>query len=350
VEFDGGSPGVRLAGTLLVPASATGESPVPGVVLVTGSGAQDRDETIVGRKPMRVLAEALAARGFAVLRYDDRGTKDLGTGASTGSFTGATLADFAQDAGAAVAFLVAQAEVDDRRVALCGHSTGGLEGAILAGQGRVPGALVLLAAPTVRGATLLARQSEDITRAALSQGRFGLKEEHVDAVSRAQTAFLDAYLGADEGAIKEAAEAIVRLTTEILAPGTPITDEMLALGVKQTLAAMQETWMDHFVRYDPGADLRAATVPVLAVFAGRDLQVSPALNVGPAEAALSQHAGGSLVVVVPGRNHLFQSSKGGLPDEYGQLTDEMGGGVADVVGAWLNRVMSPPGAPTAPGK
>lgn len=348
MEFDGGAPGVRLAGTLLLPISATGASPAPGVVLVTGSGAQDRDETIVGRKPMRVLAEALAARGFAVFRYDDRGTKDVGIGSSTGSFAGATLADFAQDAGAAITFLAARDEVDDGRVALCGHSTGGLEGAILAGQGRVPGALVLLAAPTVRGATLLVRQSEDILRTAHAQGRSGLKDDQVDALAAAQTAFIEAYVGDDQAALNSAAERVVRLSVEVRAPGAAVTEEMLALGVKQALAPLQEKWMDHFLRYDPGADLRAATVPVLALFGGRDLQVSPALNVGPAEAALAENAGGSLVVVVPGRNHLFQASTAGLPDEYGRLTDEMGGGVADLIADWLGRVMTHPGAAATP--
>lgn len=344
VEFDGGEQGgapVRLAGTLLLPAGASSGS-VPGVLLVTGSGAQDRDETIAGRKPFKVLATALASRGYAVLRYDDRGTKGLKIGQSTGTYSGSTLADFAEDAAAARKFLADRPEVDDHKIAICGHSTGGLEVSLLLGKNRIAGAAVLLAAPAVQGSELLAFQTEEMLNATHRLGKSGMTDEQIARVNAAQTAFFKAYGAGDPDGLQKAAEEAVRITLAIRAPGgADLTDEMMALGVKQALAPLQEKWMDHFLRYDPVEDLRASRVPVLAVFGGLDLQVAPSLNVGPVTAALT-HAGNadSAVVVLPTGNHLFQTASTGLPAEYGALDDEMGPAVSAVIGDWLDRVLT----------
>jgi hypothetical protein len=344
VEFDGGEQDgapVRLAGTLLLPAGPS-TGPVPGVLLVTGSGAQDRDETVAGRKPFKVLAAALASRGYAVLRYDDRGTKSLKIGHSTGTFSGSTLADFAEDAAAARMFLADRPEVDNHRIAICGHSTGGLEVAMLLGKNRVAGAAVLLAAPAVRGSELLAFQSEEMLNATHRLGKSGMTDEQVARVNAAQAALIKAY-GADESdRLTRAAEEVVRTTLAIRAPGeATLTDEMMALGVKQTLAPLREKWMDHFLRYDPFEDLRASRVPVLAVLGGLDLQVAPSLNVGPLTAALA-HAGNarSAVVVLPTSNHLFQTASTGLPAEYSTLEDEMGPAVIAVICEWLDHALA----------
>ena len=158
VEFAGGAEGVSLAGSLTLPEGADEANPVACVVLVTGSGPQDRNETVLGKQPFLVLAEGLVVRGYAVLRYDDRGTAELNMGASTGSFADATTRDFADDAAAAIAFASEQPGVDPERLVLAGHSEGGMVAAILLASDAPPAAAVLLASPAVDGAAILGAQ------------------------------------------------------------------------------------------------------------------------------------------------------------------------------------------------
>src|SRR5688500_17261672 len=150
-------PGVRLAGTLTVP---QGAGPHPAVLLVSGSGPQDRDESLMGHKPFLVLSDYLTRRGIAVLRLDDRGTS-----ASTGTFAGATSDDFARDAEAAVRWLRARPEVADDRVGIVGHSEGGLIAPLVASRTRDVAFVVLLAGPGTPSAELLMAQGALISRA-----------------------------------------------------------------------------------------------------------------------------------------------------------------------------------------
>ena len=115
---------MTLAGTLTIP---EGAGPFPAAVLITGSGAQDRDETLLGHKPFAVLADHLTRRGVAVLRFDNRGV-----GGSTGDFASSTSADFATDASAAVSFLRTRVDIDRDAVGLVGHSEGGMVAPIAA--------------------------------------------------------------------------------------------------------------------------------------------------------------------------------------------------------------------------
>ncbi len=340
LEFAGGAPDVTLAATLLVPVGASADARVPGVVLISGSGLQDRDETILGRKPFRVLAEALAARGYAVLRYDDRGSKAAGVGASTGSAVTATLADTALDARAALRFLAARPEVDARRVVACGHSTGGLEVAMLLRAEEVSGAAVLLAAPTVSGATLLELQSVKVLAAAARLGQLALTEGQLEAAGRLQSELVRAYLAGDDKATRAAAEAAVRFNSELQPAASAPTGEAMDRAASAAIAAFKSPWMDHFLRYDPAPDLAASRVPVLAIFGSLDLQVPPEQNAQPAVSALtaaSQPA--SAVVTLIGRNHLFQTATSGHPAEYGRLKDEMPRELTELIADWLDRVV-----------
>lgn len=340
VEFAGGAEGVILRGTLLLPPGASAQAPVPGVLLITGSGIQDRDETIMGRKPFRVLAEALTARGYAVLRYDDRGSAQAKVGRSTGPMTGFTLADQSLDASRAMAFLGEQAEVDERKLVACGHSTGGIEVAALVARREVSGAAVLLASPCVRGGELVRRQGRDILLATHAMGQSGMTDEQVRVMADLQERLATAAMGDDDAALRSAAEEIVRYGLPLRAPGMQVNDQIVAQAIAATVGPFKETWMAHFLRHDPGADLATAKVPVLAVFGGRDLQVHPALNAGPASEALSRAGvAGSRVVVLPLVNHLFQVATTGVPTEYGTLTGEMGPELSSMVADWLDDVL-----------
>jgi hypothetical protein len=352
VTFPGGAEGVELAGTLTLPAGASAESPAALVVLVTGSGPQDRDESIMGKKPFAALARDLSERGYAVLRYDDRGTKALGIGASTGSFSGATTRDFADDAAAAVAFARTLDAVDPDRIVVCGHSTGGLIAAKLLGDDEPIAAAVLLGAPAVRGADVLAEQTVSILRAMQRAEEAageaddgggeagGISDAYIDQAAAIQRALMGAMVSGDAEAQRAAAEDAVRFSVE-QSGGDPadISDDFMELAAGQALRQLRDPWTAYFLTYDPGPDLRSMERPVLAVFGGADVQATPRQNLLPMLAHL--RAGGhdgSRVTVLPNRNHLFQPSESGLPAEYPMLDGEMAG-VGGLIADWLAGVL-----------
>ncbi|UYV13928.1 MAG: alpha/beta fold hydrolase [Phycisphaera sp.] len=333
---------VVLAGTILLPAGATPERPVAGVVLITGSGPQDRDESLMGKKPFKVLAEGLVEHGYAVLRYDDRGTLGIGIGKSTGSFAGSTTVDFAIDAAAAVDYLAAHPAVDASKIIVCGHSTGGLVTAKLLGQNKVPAAAVLLASPSVIGWELLAYQSDKILRVTDEHQPTGLTPEQIDEMDQLQTEMIRSVAVGTEAQQRDAARAAIEFNVRL--SGTDpaaLTDEIMDTAIAQALAPMQETWMAYFMRYDPAEDLGSARVPVLAIFGGRDLQVAPEQNMQPmSEHIRAANDNHSAVMVLETSNHLFQHAETGLLTEYATAGDPMEPLLIDLVAAWLNRVLA----------
>lgn len=317
-------PGVRLAGTLTLP---TGAGPHPGVVLVTGSGAQDRDETLLGHKPFLVLSDHLTRNGIAVLRLDDRGT-----GQSTGSFAAATSEDFARDASAALRWLRARPEVKDDAVGIVGHSEGGMIGPMVAA--RYPddvNFLVLLAGPGMPSAELLMLQGALISRAggeseAEVQRTIALQRELFSAI--AQTADSTAL----HARLREiSARFRASLTAEERAqPG--YSDATM----EATLGTLVSPWYRWFIRYDPAPALRATRVPVLALNGSLDLQVPPDENLAGIVQGL-RAAGNRDVTTeeLPGLNHLFQTATTGAPSEYAQIEETMAPVVLERVTAWI---------------
>jgi hypothetical protein len=148
---------IRLAGTLSTPPSG---GPFPAVLLISGSGPQDRDETIVGHKPFLVLADHLTRLGVAVLRVDDRGV-----GQSTGQFLECTSQDFADDALAFIEFLKAHSKIDSRRIGLIGHSEGGLIAPLVAARSADVAFVVLMAGPGLTGEEIFYLQGALIAKA-----------------------------------------------------------------------------------------------------------------------------------------------------------------------------------------
>jgi len=329
VRFPGGAEGVELAGTLLLPDE--GEGPFAAVVLVSGSGPQDRDEAIMGQAPFRVLAEGLAERGIATLRYDDRGTQGLGIGQSTGDFASATTEDFAGDARAAIAFLAGRGEIDAARIGVLGHSEGALVAGMLAAAGEIPCCAVLLGGAGVNGIELMADQYQALLAAQ------GMEGEAIAGQRAAHRAVLEASAAGAEG--EELEEAVRALLREQLAahfgqtPPPEAVERMLPGAVQQ----IASPWMRYFLRHDPAADLAASTVPVLALLGERDLQVTDEANAAPLADALGK-AGrpGSLVVVVPGKNHLFQDAATGAVPEYATAGAAPAPDVVALIADWLS--------------
>lgn len=305
--------GVVLAGTLAVP---PGDGPFPAVVFITGSGAQNRDEELFVHKPFAVLADALARKGIASLRCDDRGV-----GKSTGKFDRATSADFATDAAAQLGFLRGRAEIDAKRLGLIGHSEGGLIAPMVAADDPGLAFLVLLAGPGVSGAELLKLQRRLILKAS------GLSGTAAENAAKATDRLVEISMAApdSESARKSVREAIRK--TQPLAPAT---------DVEAGAAALSSPWMRYFLAYDPVPTLKRVACPVLAINGGKDLQVDPEQNLTVIEKAL-RDAGNQQVTarLLPGLNHLFQHAKTGAVSEYGTIEETFAPEAIQLICDWI---------------
>ena len=318
VRFENRAAGLRLAGTLTLP---PGEGPFPAVVLVTGSGPQDRDETLFGHKPFLVIADRLARAGVAALRYDDRGV-----GESEGVFGDATTRDLAADASAAVTFLASRSEVDPEAIGIVGHSEGGLIGPLVALENPRVSFLVLLAGPAVRGRELLLRQNRDLAVAS------GMPDSLVAAIDYANAALYDRVLAArDSSAIASGVhEALVALRGRF-PPG-----EQAALGLtvdreSALIRQLTSPWIREFLAYDPAETLKRLRLPVLALYGSKDLQVSAELD----STALRKACKAAEIVVFPGLNHLFQHAQTGRVEEYGRIEETVAPEVLDRLETWI---------------
>lgn len=308
------APGVTLAGTLTLPA---GRGPFPAAILISGSGAQDRDETLFGHKPFAVLADRLTRAGIAVLRYDDRGTA-----ASSGAFAGATSADFATDANAAFAFLGGRPEIDGARIGFIGHSEGGMVGPMAAMDNPRVAYLVLLAGPGTSIRSLL-----DAQRRAIGQSQ-GLSEADLDRSQGLQDAMVS--IAASDRSAADAQAALRALLTDesMRAAGIPpLQRDAMALLIL-------DPWFRYFARYDPAPALARIRVPVLAINGSLDRQVIAAPNLAGIRAAL---AGNPDVTVteIPGLNHLFQTARTGAMGEYADIEETVAPRALDIVTDWI---------------
>ena len=318
--------GVVLAGTLTLP---RGPGPFPAVVLVSGSGQQDRDQTIADHKPFLVIADALTRAGVAVLRYDDRGV-----GGSSGDPAAATTADFAADTAAALDWLREQPGIDPRRMAVVGHSEGGIIAAMLGATRRDLAAIVLLAGPAVDGRRILLSQGELVPRAegvadeaALRRGRV-MQEAMLDAVAGSDA-------GADAAALATAAGARIRADlAEEMAKAGDAERAQLDAAVADGVRRLGSPWFRFFIAHDPAIDLAKVTCPVLALVGGKDVQVDPALNLPPLRAALEGNRDAT-VEEIPGVNHLFQTCTTGGVSEYDRIEETFSPAVMNRLRGWL---------------
>ena len=317
VTFQNGA--VNLAGTLTLP---EGDSPFPAVLLISGSGLQDRDETLVGHKPFWVLADHLSRAGIAVLRVDDPGI-----GKSTPHPKPPTTADFATDVEAGVAFL----KQDDRigRVGLIGHSEGGLIAAIVASRNNDVNFAVLMAGPGVPGTELLRKQNERIFDAAGIAGE--RKQNLLTLVDRLFTILTSEEMAEDEQ--RQEVSEIVREQLEIngVPPAQQDEAQVQAL-VEQSLTP----WMRYFLTFDPRPALEKIRVPVLALNGELDVQVDAEQNLTAIAAALSKGENQNVTVHrLPEHNHLFQHARTGLMSEYASIEETLSPKVLDLVRDWV---------------
>lgn len=313
VSYENKLQGDKLAATLTIP---PGNGPFPAVVLITGSGPQDRDETVFGHKPFLILSDYLTRKGVAVLRTDDRGI-----GKSTGEFSGATTADFATDTEAGIAYLQTRSEVNTKMIGLIGHSEGGIIASMIAARNRDVAFIVMLAGTGVPGDQITVAQTELIEEATGKS-----HEEAMKAGERQREIMELVKENADDALIEK------QLREEV---GAEMSKAQIGALIKQ----LNLPWFRFFINYDPAQALRKVTCPVLALNGEKDLQVPPQQNLPAIRKALE--AGGNKnfeIDELPGLNHLFQTAKTGSPLEYAQIEETMSPAVLNKVADWILKV------------
>ena len=316
---------VTLAGTLTLP---EGGGPHPVAVMITGSGPQDRDESLLGHKPFLVIADHLTRHGVAVLRFDDRGTAE-----STGDFATATSADFADDVRAALRYLKTRRDIDPARMGLIGHSEGGAVAPMVAAgpDQDLVRFVVLLAPPAVKLGDVLTRQGELI---GIAEG--GDPAEVAQNVEMSRRA-IEAVVASPDDAEARAA-ALRAIAEEFLPELSEAAREQVggsADGIVKVLARVDTPWMRWLLQYDPAPTLGAMRCDVLALFGGKDLQVDPAQNRPALEAALTGRERAAKIVTLAGLNHLFQHSETGRPSEYGDLEETFAPEALQLIHEWI---------------
>jgi alpha-beta hydrolase superfamily lysophospholipase len=297
------------------------------VILITGSGAQNRDEEILGHKPFLVIADYLTRNGIAVLRYDDRGTAQ-----STGNFATSTTADFAADAESAITYLKTRAEINPQKIGLIGHSEGGVIAPMVAARSNDVGFIVMLAGSGIRGDALLLLQSEHLGRAS------GVAEDILIKNRKLNSEIYNKIVNSEKAVSQQ--EIIGLMTTqktELIELGASETniDEMIQVNA----VIMTSPWMQYFLRYDPAPALERVKCPVLAVNGTKDLQVPATENLTTISDALKK--GGNTNVTIKeyrGLNHLFQECTTGLPAEYGVIEQTFSPEVLKDLTEWINSI------------
>ena len=313
-----------LAGTLTLP---QGEGPFPAVVLISGSGQQDRDETIYNHKPFKVIADHLTRNGIAVLRYDDRGV-----GSSKGKTNNSTSLTNADDAEAAANYLMQRPEINKKKVGLIGHSEGGLIAPIVASRNADIAFIVSLAGPGVRGYDLILRQTGDIGRAS------GLSEAEITGTVTVNAQLFRMAI-AEPDQRKFAKDAMEWYGKELDSKGLTQEERKEKMAAfTQGLISVNNPWMRYFLDTDPAQFWSSVKCPVLSLNGGKDLQVNHEMNLPAIKAAV--RSGGNRkvkTVILPQVNHLFQVAETGSPNEYAKIEETFSPAALELMTSWIKK-------------
>lgn len=320
VSFMSPKAGIELSGTLTLPKDS---NPKALVVLISGSGPQNRDEEIMNHKPFLLWADYLTKRGIGVLRFDDRGV-----GKSGGSFSASTSFDFADDVNSAVDYLRSRGEFKNIKIGLMGHSEGGLIAPIVASKRGDVSFLVLLAAPGVKGSDIIVAQQELIGKAS------GAPAEEVEKYSKISRELYDIIDKERDNPI------LKKLLRDFIATNA---GEATESQINQQVAAITTPWMLTFLNYDPAEAQTKIKIPVIAVNGTKDLQVPYEENLKALEKSfLTAHGNNKdsfdkyvTIMKIEGVNHLFQRSETGLPMEYSKIEETISPEVLEKVTTWI---------------
>ncbi|AZQ61037.1 alpha/beta fold hydrolase [Flammeovirga pectinis] len=312
VKFKNEKANILLAGTFTRP---TDVKKYPTVILISGSGPQDRNQEILGHKSFLLLADELTKKGIAVLRFDDRGT-----GESSGNFKAASTLDFSTDVEAAYQYLLSRKDVDPTKIGLLGHSEGGTIAGIVASKNKNIDFIVLMASPGLRGKELMLHQK------ALIEKKGGI---HDHAIAKNQKIFSGAYsivINNEQPLFDKLADYFQHQFDHQL------NDQQ----INNLARTFSSNWMKEFIKLDPATYFSTVTCPVLALNGTKDVQVITKENLDAINNALKK-AGNTDIDIeeIKGVNHLFQECDTGLPNEYGEIEQTLSPVLLEKVTTWV---------------
>ncbi|MCF6184864.1 MAG: alpha/beta hydrolase, partial [Bacteroidales bacterium] len=307
ITFKNKKANITLAGTLTLPNK---KDKFPAVILISGSGAQNRDEELLGHKPFLIISDYLTRKGIAVLRFDDRGTAK-----STGNFKSATTEDFAGDVDAAFNYLSTRKEIQKNNIGLIGHSEGGLIAPMLAAENKNVAFIVMLAGPGLPGEKILLMQSQLIGKAN------GATDKELKA-SKKLNKKIYALLKkeTDTSLLKHKINNLLYAELKKQKDTVKLSQNKLKMLINKQTDILISPWFRYFLTYNPAETLEKVTCPVLALFGEKDMQVPPVANEKAVKKALNRAGNTDFkTIILPNLNHLFQECKTGSPAEYAKI-------------------------------
>jgi uncharacterized protein len=325
VQYSNADKSLSFGATITIP---EGKGPFPAIMLITGSGAQDRDETILDHKPFAVIADHLTRKGFIVLRADERGV-----GKSTGDFSSATSEDFANDISSGLDYLLTRPEVDKKKVGLIGHSEGGMIAPMLAVKRKDLDFIVLMAGPGVRIVNLMAEQHEAIARSAgVSDSALKLVKPFfrmtVNGIMN-HTDSIEILMMTENWAKQKSKEVLTELNLETWQARNAYIHSMYQL--------FKSPWYNYFMNFHPQPWLEQLECKVLAINGDKDIQVLSSQNLAGIEVALKRTKAKFEIKELKGLNHLFQTCKKCTVQEYGELEETIAPIALETISAWLEK-------------
>ncbi len=307
----------------------------PLIILITGSGRQDRDETIFDHKPFAVIADYLTKKGYAVLRVDDRGA-----GKSTGDFSNSTTADFAQDVEEHIRYAKNLPMIDTNQIGLLGHSEGGLIAPMVAVRNKSVSFVILLAGPGVEIGELMAMQNEMVLKSA------GISQEAINTYIPLYKNLMKTIVSinsiqdANAKAIEIVKNWYSNTDKNLVKATTNISSES---DINKFATTMSETlstkWWKYFASYNPQIALQKLKCPVLAINGSSDIQVPADANLKAIELGLKK-AGNKkgTTMKFDNLNHLFQKCTKCTVQEYGELENTIEPEVLEYIYNWLTKI------------
>lgn len=337
VTYSNADNSIQFGGTytkpFISPNERSRERRYPAILLITGSGQQNRDGELFGHKPFAVIADYLTRMGFIVLRVDDRGV-----GKTTGSAINSTSADFANDVEAGVNFLKTRIDVDTNRIGLLGHSEGGMIAPMVAAKRKDISFLVLLAGPGIPVIDLMTEQ------AVANLGAVGISAKTQEAYGPLYKSVVKATLaGKDSNVIKKNVSTIVKTWVKKTDPALVKEMQMETPAAQQayideTVREIRKPWFRYFLSYNPQPVLQKLNCKVLAMNGSRDIQVISKSNLAGIRASLQKSKSpGYEVMEMPGMNHLFQTCSKCTVAEYGELEETFSPAALEAIGNWLKK-------------
>lgn len=324
VTFDNNKAGISLSGTFTRP-TQTGTYPV--VILISGSGRHDRDGSVMTHRPFLVLSDYLTRNNIAVLRYDDRGF-----GESTGDFSQATTADFAQDVLSAVNYLKSRIDINPNQIGLIGHSEGGIIAPLAANQSSDISFIVTMAATGIPGSEVAVAQSKSLRPFPVSDE--SLFEENVRTSIAIATSDLD--ISSRRSALQ--AHNVAYLTPILKSLGA--TDENISTFIEKETETVLKPWNRYFYNYNPAKEFEKLRIPVLSINGNKDQQVAAGINQTAIRNALIRGKNENFKVMeLENLNHLFQECETGSMDEYKELEQTISPAVLEEITNWIFQII-----------